>query len=180
MQRSFSIGDNITVNRVPGRNLTFTFCPDGKDRIWQKADRFAELIADYYQISVNNSSRTVIISHVLNELIENAIKYSRHSSDAVQLETLKNNDKLLIRITNKVSADLWRNFIDQCKILFQDDLKKLFVNRIHSLRKAESNSSAGIGLLLLKKDFNADIKFIFYEHSENNYSVSVIAELSLS
>lgn len=178
MQKTFTIGDDIKINNEKGKNLSFIFCPEDKEKIWQRVDRLSQIIASYHQIANDNDHKQqAIITHVLNELIENAVKYSRNSYDTVKVDTLKNNDKLLIRITNSLSTDSWQTFLNECNSLFKGDLKEQFIQKIKSLK--DNKSSAGIGLILLKKDFNTDIKFIFYEHSDDNYSVAVIAELNL-
>lgn len=179
MNKTITIGDNITFTSDTNRNLTLSFYPDDVINCWSKADRMAELISDYYRLDCNKEC-TTLISTVLNELIENAVKYAGNKTETVKIDTLRNEDKLLIKITNKLPAQRLTAFIDECKNLFHTDLKSLFIKRIESLnRDVSANSSGGIGLILLKKDYNTGIKFIFYENSNDDYNVSVIAELSL-
>ncbi len=179
MNKTITIGDNITFTSDSSRNLTLSFSPDDITNCWSNADRLAGLITDYYHLH-SNKECTTIISTVLNELIENAVKYAENKSETVKIDTLKNEDKLLIKISNTLPAERLTPFIDECKKLFHTDLKTLFIKRIESLKKeAPRDSSGGIGLILLKKDYNTGIKFIFYENNDVSYKVSVIAELTL-
>ncbi|HPR49286.1 MAG TPA: DUF6272 family protein [Spirochaetota bacterium] len=179
MSKEITIGDNISFSSDEIKNLTLSFSPVDITNWGKKADKLAHLIADYYRLYINDEC-AALISTVLNELIENAIKYSHKKTDSVTIDTLRNEDKLLIKITNTIAAEKLNPFINECKKLFEEDLKKLFINRIESLKNKNGNqTSGGIGLILLKKDYNTGIKFIFYENKNENYTVSVIAELNI-
>jgi hypothetical protein len=179
MQQQITIGDNIAFTSDESKNLTLSFCPVDILSCGEKSDRLARLIADYYQLYCDSRCATVI-AMVLNELIENAVKYANKKNDSVTIDTLRNDDRLLIKITNTLSAHRLDSFIEDCQNLFREDLKTLFVNRIENLRKRNSGeTSGGIGLILLKKDYNTGIKFIFYKNDRDHYLVSVIAELAL-
>ena len=124
---------------------------------WKRCGLTADWFAAFFVYDFPVEDRpaaTSVLSTAINELIENAVKFCsdktqpvsiaiRHHGDFVRLETINRVDA--------VRADKLRLAIDE---IITSDLGVLFARRIE--HQAEAGAS-GLGLLILKKDYNAKI-----------------------
>jgi hypothetical protein len=172
-----SIGDRITFTEIADKSLNFSICPGEIKNMWSEIDNLANLLLNFYQLNHHAGSGCIMVSMVLNELIENAVKYSRSQDLAINIDTVKHDEKLFIRVTNQVSEDQWINLMEICRKLFTENLTELFVSKI--IENTKNRGNTGIGLIMLKKDFITRIRFVFRKGTDRGHAVSVITELDL-
>lgn len=130
---------------------------------WKKCGLTADFGAAFYTFSRNVRAEDEekiksILSTVLNELIENAAKFSRQKS-VVELVLKNYSNTILIEAANEVHGESAASFMKLCRTLLESDLEELYFKQLEE--KSVSNSSSGIGLMMLMKDYDVELAFRF-------------------
>jgi hypothetical protein len=95
----------------------------------------------------------------------------------IELILKKRNNNLISRITNSIPLHRKTAFIGICEDLFSKDLDQLFLDKIE--KGAENHKESGIGLILIKKDYQVKTNFDFFENNEAKNNVAVTFKLNL-
>lgn len=159
MEKHTIIGDNIEFNKDIETTFTMDFLPLDIFDNWDRAGSLSDFIADYFGTFYDSKTAQNIISTIFNELIENAVKFTKNNSQPIRIVVKKSNNNLLSRITNTIPRQRKASFVGICKDLFKNDLDELFLKKIEE--GALDNKKSGIGLILLKKDYQVDTCFDF-------------------
>jgi len=174
MRTEMLIGDNITTEGKFVSKLTLSILPDDILNFWERGSNLANSIAHYHLNISGISSSADKFSSILNELIENAVKFSSAGSNPVNLSTKSNPHCFCMQITNPLSNKDRDQLIKQIRNLFSQDTKSLYKSRLEEL--SNNSDSPGIGLILLKKDSNLRLNFKFMDSGDHS-DVTVTAEL---
>jgi len=142
---------------------------------WARGSMLSNFLADYYNHNFPGQEAHNLISTVLNELIENAVKFSRNNSMPVEITVKKRKDELLIQADNSLPVHRRDPFIAICREISERDLDELYLERIQE--NLRNPTSSGIGLILLKKDYCSGLSFDFYTDDRNSARVAVTALL---
>ncbi len=169
------LGDRIDFDGGIESAVTMRFLPLDMFDNWQRGSMLSDFTAQYFAHNFPSESETGLISTVVNELVENAVKFSANNSQPVDLTLKKARRRLLVRASNSVPRHRCEPFIGVCKQLFERDLDDLYVERIdeNTLRREAS----GLGLLLVKKDYCSGLSFEFRFDEDETVQVAVTAEL---
>jgi len=171
------IGDQINFKSDIETSFSLTFLPLDIFDSWERAGSLSDFIADYFGPYFHSESAHNLISTIFNELIENAVKFSRNNSQPIDIVVKKRNNDLLAKITNSIPRQRKKAFIEICRELFQKDLDKLYLQKIEE--GMGNTRKSGIGLILIKKDYNIKIGFDFFVDRNNIMKVAVALELTL-
>ncbi len=177
MESKIVIGDNIDINKMVDCSFSLSFLPEDILNCWESAGNLSDSVAEHYQCKFSSMPKNSSISMILNELIENATKFSKDKSSSIEIDTKKIKDKLLICISNEVTKHDWNQFIKISNELFSSNLHSLFLSRLYKLKNR--SSSPGLGLILLKKDYNVELSFSFIKYDSNTLRVAVTAEIPM-
>jgi len=153
------IGDAIDLDKAYNNKLYLSLVPENVLSQWSRVSDVANFIADFYGHDLPSRLAHNTISTVLNELIENAVKFACHKGVPIDIYTFKNGNEFIFRVTNTVSEGTIDDFSRLCSTLFSQDLNRLYIQRIEDLY--HNRAKTGIGLILLKKDYRMDINFGF-------------------
>jgi len=124
---------------------------------WKRCGMVADFLANYQSTNFNNRSKAqTILSTVINELLENAVKFSSDNNKLINLSLKYFNDRIMIETinaTNENNALALNNFVGT---LNTNSIEDLFFQKIeyHAKEKIEIS---GLGLLTLAKDYNASL-----------------------
>lgn len=139
---------------------------DELHKYWRRCSLTSDFFAKFYSffftektISAevfNQNAANNSISFLLNELFENAAKYSKTDKKDVifQIQYLK--DFLVFEISNYLDRDNAENFVKLIEELLSDDPEKLYLQKLEENVEMDSGNS-GLGYLTLMNDFG--IKF---------------------
>ncbi|WP_036067757.1 slr1658 superfamily regulator [Leptospira noguchii] len=144
---------------------------------WRRCSLTADYISNYcsYQEKLDSSTSNTI-SIVINELIENAAKFSKDRKGEIFLDLKYYSEMLKIEIKN-LTDEISKNKLEKSiSVLTDRNSDETYINK---LKKGEKNDS-GIGLLLLSKDFPVRLGFLINEVSSATYEVIVRAYLDLN
>ncbi|EMK07293.1 hypothetical protein LEP1GSC176_3579 [Leptospira kirschneri str. MMD1493] len=144
---------------------------------WRRCSLTADYISNYcsYQEKLDpDTSNTISI--IINELIENAAKFSKDRKGEIFLDLKYYSEILKIEVKNLTDETSKNKLEKSISTLGDRNSDETYLNK---LKKGEKNDSE-IGLLLLSKDFPVRLGFLINEVSSATYEVIVRAYLDLN
>lgn len=127
---------------------------------WRRCGQTADYIANFLSYQFKESGRSMIIlSTIINELLENCVKFSCDKQMSVSFTAGFFGDIALLEATNntdRAQVDRFQSFIHQ---LIHEDLEELFIAQIEETDE-QMTRSAGLGLISLKKDYVSKMGFL--------------------
>ena len=172
------IGDQLDFETDAENFFDVCFVPIDIFDHWDRCSQLADFVASYFQHDFQVPGSQNIISTVVNELIENAVKYSRNKSSPIDVEIRRRGTYLLLRVANHIPRNQSEHFVRICKELFERDLEELYLEKL--TRGQSDRTYSGIGLILLKKDYDALIGVDFLKTRENTLKVEISLEMSVA
>ena len=163
----------VVESRSPN-NFTFSFSPIDFVYSWPRISMMSNFAAEYYRCDFSTDDEYIRISTVLNELIENAVKFSRDKACPISVTIKRKLDGLDITVTNSIAVDQYEQLALACLELEQDNIEDVMEDKADRL--VDSRSS-GIGLLLIKSAYGTSLRFDFMYSDGRPTSVSVTAEI---
>ncbi|MCF6334315.1 MAG: hypothetical protein L3J12_01055 [Spirochaetales bacterium] len=177
MEKCILIGDEIEFEKDIETTFTFSFLPLDIFDNWERVGSLSDFVAEYFKSYFINSAAYNVISTVFNEFIENAVKFTKNNSQPIIVTVKKRNNYLLSRITNTIPVKRKDAFIGICNELFSKDLDTLFLKRVEE--GVEDRKKSGIGLILIKKDYQVKTNFNFFTDRNKINNVAVTFNLNL-
>jgi serine phosphatase RsbU (regulator of sigma subunit) len=175
LQGTVHVGDKIDFEQEAESAFTLRFLPLDMFDSWQRGSVLSNFTAQYFGHNFPRPDESGLISTVVNELVENAVKFSANNSLPVDLTMRKAPGRLLVRATNSVPHHRCGGFMEVCRQLFDRDLDDLYVERV--AEDSINQDASGLGLLLVKKDYCSRLSFDFRFDEDDTVQVSVTAEL---
>jgi hypothetical protein len=131
---------------------------------WQHASATCEFLGDVFAIrhaknGQDYSDARHSIIYLVNELLENAIKFRTPGDIEVRCSLENGNFELVVR--NRTSQDVASRFQDLLSELTARDPGELLIERIEANAADESSSGSGLGLLTLMNDYGARLGWNF-------------------
>jgi hypothetical protein len=138
---------------------------------WKRCGMVADFLADYQSFVFKHRKKAIsVLSTIINELLENAVKFSSDKNKLVNL-SIRHYGKLIeietINLCNKTQAERLNSYIAKLR---SSNIEKLFYDQIEYTAK-QNKSISGLGLLTLIKDYSAEIgiKIIPKIESEDSF-----------
>jgi hypothetical protein len=151
--------DRVSAPRTPPepplRELRLVFVPLDFVAEWRRCSETADYFARFFAFDLQpREIAATVLSTVINELIENAVKFSTDKSVPAELVVRQYGEVLTVHTVNAVAAGLARTFTETVDRINAGEPEAMFVERI---THPPETGSAGIGLIILRKDYNAAI-----------------------
>ncbi len=148
-------------------------------RIWKRCGITADYAANYASFSytgvegVENTASTI-----LNELIENAAKYSGGDKGDIEILITLKKDCIYFQVDNVLDESHYGVFYEFAREMIQcRDVNSLYIEKIKAAAESGGEAS-GIGLLTILVNFSAGMGFKFTgEKGKKQYAVSVQASM---
>ena len=149
--------------------------------IWNRCSDAANFGANYISHSLPDEKGTGnTASMILNELIENAAKYSNAGDDNIEVYAFVKQDHITFQVDSVLDKEQYESFrkfaadMDKC-----EDLSGLYIRKMQALGEGEDGRS-GLGLLMIVNNFDTKLGFKFdYIAKNNRYTVSVQSTLPI-
>jgi hypothetical protein len=151
------------------------------------ADFLADYLTTFFPPNENDPSssqkRTEIkgsVSYIVNELLENAMKYNNpDSSHPISIQLHLSCDRIIILISNSIHPDAIAPFQTYIQNLLNCDLQELYVQQLEKSALDRNSSDSGLGLLTIINDYGAKLswKFATLDREPPETIVTTIAEL---
>ncbi len=139
---------------------------------WPRCGMIADFMADYmvHGFERRDTARSVL-STVVNELVENAAKFSREKRAAAHVSIRHHGDSVHAEIRNEAGDVHVRDLRELLGDLARDDARLVFERRLRDRR--------GLGLALLARDYRAIVGATIAS-SVNGGSTAVCLRVALS
>jgi hypothetical protein len=161
----------------PLSELSVTLVPLEVVSEWRRCSETADYIARYFAHDfADRETAMLVLSTVINELVENTVKFSSDKTEPGEIVVRQFGDRLSITTSNvaqPVHADLLRAAVDRIRV---GDPEALFAERIAHPPEV---GSAGIGLIMLRKDYAARMDVRTSPHASRADLVRVEVEVTL-
>lgn len=159
-----TFGDSV-LNNDPGAFAGQLRLADGPiDLAWHHCTTTAEFIAEVYarrRLATNGDYADArhSISYLVNELVENAIKF-RAPGDVV-LQTTLEERRFEIKVSNLIGVETAERFAALLAGMQGRDPGELLIERIEANALDAKSSGSGLGLLTLMSDYGVRMGWIF-------------------
>ncbi|TGK28073.1 ATP-binding protein [Leptospira gomenensis] len=145
---------------------------------WKRCSLTADYISDYCSIQEKlDPDSAYTISIVLNELIENAAKFSKDRKGEILLEIKYYSEMLKIEIKNEADETSKKKLEESIKRLTDRNSDQIYIDKLK--HHEETGQNSGIGLLLLSKDYPVRLGFLIDKTENLRYEITVRAYLDL-
>ena len=169
------LGDKIDFTEGVDSSFTVRFLPLDMFDHWQRGSVLSDFTANYFRHNFPSEEQFGLISTVVNELVENAVKFTSNNSLPVDLTLKKAAGRMLLQAANTVPLHRAQPFMAVCRELFEKDLDELYVERLK--QDSTDRNASGLGLLLIRKDYSSRLSFEFRFDEDNTVRVTATAEL---
>jgi hypothetical protein len=173
--------------------LTFGFVPNliPQQQRWRNNGLLADILANYSTtfFSTDDSDPKSfkkqnkfkgVVSHIANELLENAVKFNDETSDsAIKIQFHLHRHRLILCVTNSVppgNVDKFQSFIQD---LLNTDLDELYLRQMTVAVEDESMTSSGLGLLMMISGYGAKLGWKFEMVQKNPERIAVTTMVQL-
>ncbi|MCA9718479.1 MAG: ATP-binding protein [Myxococcales bacterium] len=149
-----------TIGNIPSLatlkpELVLTFYPQSFPLRWGLCSTTADFCADYLATREPFSASRDAINYVLNELVENAVKFSE--GEAITITLALDGDTLVLLVTNHVGESTAEKLYNKlCKLLAGDPLE-LLMRRVEENAENPDNEGSGLGFLTMMTDYEASL-----------------------
>lgn len=144
-------------------------------KMWKRCGKAANFGADYVSYSFSEKKQVENTSSmILNEMIENAAKYSNDNPDNIEVNIFLSGGNIVFQVDNLIKKEQFNTFQEFVRNIVEcDDLNAMYLQKM--VEAGESGDSrSGLGLLMIINNFNTSIGFKFEKLSkDDNYRVSV-------
>jgi hypothetical protein len=149
---------------------------------WRRCGLVADFLAGTHALNLAYPQTALsVLSTVINELLENAVKFSKDRNKLVTISVRQTHDIVrieVINVTNEAQAAELESFLFQ---LSETDAETLFFNRLESLGHLDSIHQSGVGLLTVLNDYQAGLGVkISPKPDEKLHEVSVTITIKLA
>lgn len=142
------------MNRPLGE-VSIRFVPLDVVSEWSRCGHTADYLARYLAYDFENRETAAsVLSTAINELLENAAKFSTDKAEPAEVTVRQFGDHVTIATRNRATAGQGALFRDLTARLVNGDAEALFAER---LAHPPEVGGAGIGLIVLRKDYGASI-----------------------
>ena len=159
-------GDALTPHdEEPLSEMVIRFVPLDLVIQWRRCGMIADFLADFlaYNFKHKDTARNVI-STVLNELLENAVKFSPEKHRRASLALIYHGETIRIQTRNTSNMKHVASLRRLVERLCSEDPEILFLEQLQ-YSTTEDPEASGLGIVTLKKDYLARIAI---ELSEND------------
>jgi hypothetical protein len=115
-----------------------------------------------------------VLSTVINELLENAVKFSTDDASAIRIRAGRHDDSIWIETFNTAAEPRARFLEKRLEELVHEPLNALFAR---SMANARDSEAPGIGILIIQRDHGARIRAELTPRTDGSVDVRVRVEL---
>ena len=140
----------------PLSELSLSIVPLAVVEEWTRCSETADFVARYFAHDFGDRELAGnVLSTVVNELLENAVKFSTDKSIPTHLTVREYPERLRITTRNVAATAQAEAFGAVVARLAEGDPEAMFAERIAS---PPATGGAGIGLIILRKDYGARVR----------------------
>ncbi|HRP69482.1 MAG TPA: histidine kinase [Turneriella sp.] len=175
MAKEVILGEfNKIADTMPAESQAkFEFHPIDLMTHWKRCGLLADFIGAFYSFGNppridKDENMLMNLSTVVNELIENAAKFSRQRAP-VSIQLKHYSSILQIEVTNQTVHTVAQNFQKIANKLLSENIEELYFKSLEE-RDENDNKTSGIGLMMILKDYPVQMAFRFKELEDGKHT----------
>lgn len=181
------IGDFREFTHQGGARVTLVFFPADFQVRWSQCSATADFFAEYFAAvpackPADDDARAEFIgtvSYVVNELVENAVKFS--IGERVEVTVGLDGDELVAAVANQILATTVELLATTFDELVAGDPQELLFARVEMNAENPEAGGSGLGFLTMMSDYGAKIgwRFTAVADNPNNVLLETMARLEV-
>ena len=181
---SMSFGETAQTNSTGGFGISVVLKEGQLGRSWKQAGATSEFLGEVLatqsaKSGLDYSEARHAIIYLVNELLENAMKFS--SPGDVEVRCSLEDSTFELAVINRINPDLVSGFQVLLAELTTRDPGDLLIERIEANAADETSSASGLGILTLMNDYGVRMGWHFSDAPAGNAIVlRTHASLSLN
>jgi hypothetical protein len=161
-----------------GARVSLVFYPGDFAVRWSQCSATADFFAEYFAAvdacrrDDDEAARSEFIgtvSYIVNELVENAVKFS--VGETVEVTVVVRDDELVALVTNQILAATVEALIDKFRELVSGDPQEMLFARVEANAENPESGASGLGFLTMMSDYGAKLGWRFDAAPDNPYNV---------
>lgn len=139
---------------------------------WKRCDVLSNFISQFYFHSYEAKKLDKnAISTIINELVENAAKFSDKENSIVQIEIKDLGTDLRLEVKNHVTPWMKAIFENKIQSIKEGDINQLYFDALES--RNNGSGSEGMGLLILLKDYHLNLAYEFTKTEKSGFDLTI-------
>lgn len=176
MDKNILYGDYVFLEDFKETSRLFIRMPTEEIvHFWSRCGLIANFSSSYIALGCKTERNiTNSLSFILNELLENSVKYSYAENELIEVNLLQKSGKIIMEVSNFITKDQFEKMsVEADEIINIKDISAKYIEKITS--NAKNMNKSGLGLLSLINYYNVKISFRFIETDEikHIYKLSV-------
>ncbi len=160
-----------------GARVSLVFYPGDFAVRWSQCSATADFFAEYfatvqacrYEDESARSEFIGTISYIVNELVENAVKFS--VGETVEVTVVVQEDELVALVANQILAATVEALIDKFRELVSGDPQEMLFARVEANAENPESGASGLGFLTMMSDYGAKLGWRFDAVLDNPHNV---------
>ena len=160
-----------------GARVSLVFYPGDVAVRWSQCSATADFFAEYFATvqacrNEDESARSEFIgtlSYIVNELVENAVKFS--VGETVEVTVVVEGDELIALVSNQILAATVAALIDKFRELVSGDPQEMLFARVEANAENPESGASGLGFLTMMSDYGAKLGWRFDAVLDNPHNV---------
>jgi hypothetical protein len=146
---------------------------------WSRCGLTADWIANYLASELDPKGRATarsVLSTVINELLENAVKFSVDPQGSIRIAARREGNSVRIETWNRASAGRVHLLESTLEALARSSADVLFSQRI---AQGGAPGAPGVGIIIIRRDHGARIQTHVETHADATVHVHMTVHLDL-
>lgn len=157
--------------------VTITLLPKDLALYWQRCGITADFGASFSSFCfplVKNVKNT--LSAILNELVENAVKYSSQESKRVRITLSDDKEFLFFEVENYVSGEQWEKFNNEIEYL--ENIDNIEAEYVLAMERSMTGEESKLGLLTMLNDYMVSLGIQLSQKEDGVKSVVIQVKIN--
>jgi hypothetical protein len=170
-----------------GARVSLVFYPHDFAVRWSQCSATADFFAEYFAalrdaVADDDAARAEFVgtvSYIVNELVENAVKFS--IGDTVEVTVVVEDGELVALVSNQILAATVDVLVENFRELVAGDPQELLFKRVEENAENPDSGASGLGFLTMMSDYGAKIGWRFgaVHDNPNNVLLETMARLEV-
>ncbi len=182
IQTRYGISLDTDIQKTWGADFSIDFVvPLELVSQWRRCGLVSDFLANYHSFCFNDPKKALsILSTIINELLENAVKFSIDKNKLVTLSLRHSNHTIYIETINIAHQENASKLNEFAFKLDQNDADTLFFEQLETA--ATTSGLSGLGLHSIIKDYDAQLGLLIYPKIDEPqcYEVTITIAIDLS
>lgn len=147
---------------------------------WQRCSMVSNFLASTHAVGFQNREKvSSLFSIIINELLENAVKFSRDRSKLIMLSLKQRKHDVCIEAINTTDETQATRLNAFIKRLETESPEDLYIHQLENIAVIDNPQLSGMGLIMLLHDYNAHLGIRIVPRIDDSHCYDVSVSVAL-